>query len=96
MNEEQQQPHPELRDLVQDLDLNTPLHELIEDPAIFEQPITFSPQELEQLDALAREYLQELSERGMIPDIPPMDIDPKLLEPERELPGKGMDIDFGR
>jgi hypothetical protein len=96
MNEEQQQPHPELRDLVQDLDLNTPLYELIEDPAILEQPIEFSPQELEQLDALAREYLQELYERGMIPDIPPMDIDPKLLEPERELPGKDSDMDFGR
>jgi hypothetical protein len=96
MNEEQQQLPPELRDLVQDLDLNTPLHELVEDPAILEQPIEFDPQELERLDALAREYLQELAERGMIPDTPPMDMDPTLLEPEKELPGKDRDIDFGR
>jgi hypothetical protein len=96
MSEEQQQSPPELRDLVQDLDLNIPLHELIGDPAILEESIQFSPQELEQLDALAREYLQELAERGMIPDLPPMDMDPKLLEPEKELPGKDMDMDFGR
>jgi hypothetical protein len=95
MSEEQQSP-PELRDLVEGIDLNTPLHELIEDPAILEQPIQFSPQELEELDALAREYLQELAERGMIPDLPPMDMDPKLLEPEKELPGKEIDMDFGR
>jgi hypothetical protein len=96
MNGKQQQPQTNLPDLVQDLDLNTPLHELIEDPTILEQPLTFSPQELEQLDALAREYLQELAERGMIPDLPPMDMDPKLLEPEKELPGKDIDMDFGR
>lgn len=80
MSEEQQQPSNDLHDLVQDLNLFIPLSELIEDPALLDQPLEFDPQELERLDAEALEYVQELIEQGMIPDIPDIDIDPKLLE----------------
>ena len=82
MSEQQHHHHhpPDLADLVQDLDLNTPLHELIGDPAILEQPITFEPQELEQIDRLADEYLHELAEAGLIPKAPPLDMDLETLE----------------
>jgi len=81
MSEQQHHHHPpDLADLVQDLDLNTPLHELIEDPAILEQPVTFEPQELERLDRLADEYLHELAEAGLIPKAPPLDMDLEILE----------------
>jgi hypothetical protein len=92
MNEGQQFPN-QLHDLLQDVDLTTPLHELVQDPALLEEPLMFEPQELERLDALAQEYLQELAEQGMIPDIPPMDIDPTLLEPPQEIDRTS---DFGR
>lgn len=87
------QPQTSLQDLVQDLDLNRPLHELVEDPAILKQPVEIDQQELAHLDALAREYVQELRDQGRLPDTLPMDIDPRLLEPAREI---DLDIDFGR
>ena len=92
MSQEQQQ-QPSLHDLVQDADLTTPLHELVEDPALLDQPIEIDPQELERLEMLAQEYLQELHEQGLLPDAPPMDIDPQLLEPTKQI---DREIDFGR
>jgi hypothetical protein len=92
MSEAQQQSQTDLHDLVQDLDLNKPLYEFIEDPALIEQAIEIDQQELERLDAVAREYYQELQERGMLPDLPPMDIDPKLLEPTEEI-DRGTDFE---
>jgi hypothetical protein len=91
--EEKRPSQTTIRDLVQDLDLTIPLHELVGDPALLDHPIEIDPQELKYLEALAREYLQELSEQGLIPDLPPMDIDPKLLEPVRRI---DQDFDFGR
>jgi hypothetical protein len=64
------------------LDLDRPLSELVEHPGVLEPP-QFEPEELERLEALGREYAQELLERDAIPDIPPMDIDERLLEPEQ-------------
>lgn len=66
------------------LDLEKPLSELVEHPDLLELP-QFEPEELERLEELGREYAQELFERDAIPDIPPMDIDERLLEPEQTL-----------
>lgn len=66
------------------LDLNRPLSELVEHPDLLELP-QFEPEELERLEELGREYAQELLDRDAIPDIPPMDIDERLLEPEQTL-----------
>jgi hypothetical protein len=68
---------------LEELDLDTPLSELVEHLDELEMP-QFEPEELERLEALAREYIQELFERDAIPDLPPMDIDERLLEPEPE------------
>ena len=64
------------------LDLDRPLSELVEHPDLLEPP-QLEPEELERLEELGREYAQELFERDAIPDIPPMDIDERLLEPEQ-------------
>lgn len=74
------------------LDLDRPLSELVEHPDLLEQP-QFEPEELERLEELGREYAQELIERDAIPDIPPMDIDERLLEPEQTL---DLDYDIDR
>jgi hypothetical protein len=66
------------------LDLDKPLSELVEHPNVLEPP-QFEPEELVRLEELGREYAQELFERDAIPDIPPMDIDEHLLEPEQTL-----------
>ncbi len=64
------------------LDLDRPLSELVERDDVLEPP-QFEPEELERLEDLGREYVQELFERDAIPDLPPMDIDEHLPEPEQ-------------
>lgn len=75
------------------LDLEQPLWELIGDPAWLEG-VTFEPDELTHLEELGREYAQELAERGMLPETPPMDMPESLREldhtPE---PDHGLDFD---
>ncbi len=66
---------------LENLDLNTPLLEEREQLDALEAP-SFEPEELEGLEALAREYAQTLFERDAVPDLPPMDLDERLLEPE--------------
>jgi hypothetical protein len=104
MSEQQQRHHPpNLADLVQDLDPHTPLHELVGDPAILEQPLEIDPKELERLDALTSEYLHELAEAGLLPEDPPLDMDSEILElldTNRKLSDilkeRDRDSDFGR
>jgi hypothetical protein len=64
------------------LDPDRPLSELAEHPDWLEPP-QFEPEELERLEELGREYAEELLERDVIPDVPPIDIDEHLLETEQ-------------
>ena len=66
---------------LEELDLDRTLSDLIENPAAIEIP-QFSSEELERLEGLGRDYAHELFDRDAIPDLPPLDIDERLLEPE--------------
>ena len=66
------------------LDPERSLSEVAEHPDWLEPP-QFEPEELDRLEELGRDYAQELMDRDMIPDIPPMDFDEQLLEPEQPL-----------
>jgi hypothetical protein len=66
---------------LEELDQDRPLSALVEDPASLEVP-QFPSEELDRLEELGRDYAQELFDRDAIPDLPPMDIDERLLEPE--------------
>ena len=66
---------------LEQLDQDRPLSELAEHPDALEIP-TFEPEELDRLEALGHEYAQELFDRDAIPDLPPLDMDERLLEPE--------------
>src|SRR5947199_2188239 len=79
---------------IEELDLDISPSELIESPNWLE-PVTFEPEELERLEEWARDYAQELSERGLLPDLPPLDMDERLLEPELEQ-SMDCDLDFDR
>lgn len=72
---------PEWQAWLEDLDLDQPLSELIDDPAWLEG-VTFSPEELAYLEDLGREYAQELLERDALPDTPVMDMPETSLLPE--------------
>lgn len=74
------------------LDFDRPLSELVEHTDLL-KPLQFEPEELERLEELGYEYAQELFERDMIPDIPPLDIDERLLEPEQ---AHDLDYDLDR
>jgi hypothetical protein len=82
----------ELYQWLETLDLDRPLSELVEHADVLE-PSQFEPEELERLEELGREYAGELFERNAIPDLPPMDIDEHLLEPE-QTPDLGHDLDY--
>ncbi len=66
---------------LEELDQDRPLSELVEHPDSLEVP-QFPLEELDLLEELGRDYAQELFDRDAIPDLPPMDIDERLLEPE--------------
>src|SRR5690242_14477723 len=76
--------HIEFYRWLEELDQDRPLSELVEHPDSLEMPV-FEPEELQRLEALGRDYAQELFYRDAIPDLPPMDLDERLLEPEKEL-----------
>lgn len=75
------------------LDLEQPLWELIDDPTWLEG-VTFEPGELSHLEERGQEYAQELTERNMLPETPPMDMPETLLAPEHPLePSHDLDLD---
>jgi hypothetical protein len=79
-----------------ELGQDTPLSDLVEQPDSAEAPL-FEPEELERLEELGRAYAQELFERDAIPDMPPMDMDERLLEPEPMLEfDQDLDFDLDR
>jgi hypothetical protein len=81
-------PQEQFAQWLEGVDLDQPVSELIE-LAWLEEEITFTLDELAYLEELGREYAQELSEQGMIADLPPLDM------PER-FQTQGKDFDFGR
>ena len=72
------------REWLEELDLDQPLWELIDDPAWLEG-VTFEPDELARVEELGREYAQELTEQEMLPEMPPMDTPESLLAPDHDL-----------
>ncbi len=92
----EQEYSPEQADFYQwleELDLDTPLSELVEQPDSLEMPL-FPPEELDRLEALGHDYAQELFDRDAIPDLPSMDIDERLLEPDiAQEHDQGLDLD---
>jgi hypothetical protein len=81
-------PQEQLAQWLEGVELDQPVSELIE-MAWLEEEITFTLDELAYLEELGREYAQELIERGMIGELPPLDI------PER-FQAQDKDPDFGR
>lgn len=85
---------PEWQEWLEGLNLDQPLSELINDPAWLEN-LTFSPEELTHLEAVGKEYAQELLGRDAVPDTPSMDMPQSLIEPEHA-PEQDHDLDLGR
>ena len=83
-------PQEQLAQWLEGVDLDQPVSELI-DPLWLEEEITFTLDELAYLEELGREYAQELIERGMIADLPPLNMSEHLLEQAQD-----KDPDFGR
>ncbi len=82
-------PQEQLAQWLEGVDLDQPVAELIE-PGWLEE-LTFTPDELVYLEDQGHEYAQELFERGMIADLPVMDMPEQLLQRAHNL-----DLDIGR
>ena len=83
-------PQEQLAQWLEGVDLDQPVSELI-DPLWLEEEITFTLDELAYLEELGWEYAQELIERGMIANLPPLDMPEHLREQAQD-----KDPDFGR
>jgi hypothetical protein len=81
-------PQDQLSQWLEGIDLHQPVSELIE-IVWLEEEIAFTLDELAYLEELGREYVQELSEQGMIADLPPLDMPERFQHQEK-------DPDFGR
>ncbi|MBO0783327.1 MAG: hypothetical protein J2P37_31320 [Ktedonobacteraceae bacterium] len=77
----QEMPYHDLFWWLEGIDIHQPLAELVEHVDVSESP-QIDPEELARLEELAREYAQELEVRSMVPDLPPMDMDERLLQYE--------------
>ena len=64
------------------LDQQQALSELVEHLDTIEPP-TLEPEEIDRLEELGKELATDLIERDAIPDLPAMDMDERLLEPEQ-------------
>ncbi len=76
----QEQAQNDLYDWLQQLDLETPLAELIADHPEWMETPELDPHELERLDTLAHEYAQELADHDLLPSFDVMEHETPFVE----------------
>lgn len=85
-------PQDQLAQWLEGVDIDQPLSELLELAWLeAEAEIAFTAEELAYLEEQGREYVQELYERGLLSDLPPLDVPDRFLEQTQD-----NNPDFGR